>query len=125
MWTLDSRWFDVAAFSTLYVVLLVLFGHFERHKPAWRRLSKVAALLVLLLVLIETVGRPWACIVLGLLLAAGGWIHFTVLSKHGINGWTGEPREKFEALLRDIERDGEARSLFRAARELLAGRSGR
>ena len=38
MWTLDSRWFDVAAFSTLCAVLTVLFGRFEQHKPAWRRL---------------------------------------------------------------------------------------
>jgi hypothetical protein len=50
MWSTDSRWFDVAAFSTLWVVLGVLFGKFEQHKPAWRRLSKKAALLILLLV---------------------------------------------------------------------------
>ena len=25
MWTLDSRWFDVAAFSTLWAVLMVPF----------------------------------------------------------------------------------------------------
>src|SRR5687768_11607890 len=35
MWSTDSRWFDVAAFSTLWVVLGVLFGKFEQHKPAW------------------------------------------------------------------------------------------
>ena len=52
MWTLDSRWFDVAAFSTLWAVLTVVFGRFEQHKPAWRRLAKFAALLTLLLVLI-------------------------------------------------------------------------
>ncbi len=42
---LDSRWFDVAAFSTLWAVLTVVFGRFEQHKPAWRRLAKFAALL--------------------------------------------------------------------------------
>ena len=108
----DTRWFDVAAFGTLWAVLVILFGHFEQHKPVWRRLLKFALLLTLLLVLIETAGRAWSYGVLGLLLAAGGAIHFTVLSNRGINGWTGEPREKFEALLREIERRGEARALW-------------
>jgi hypothetical protein len=122
MWTLDSRWFDVAAFSTLYVVLTVVFGHFEQHKPAWRRLLKFALLLALLLALIETTGRPWGYAALGLLLAAGAWFHFAVLSRLGINGWTGEPREKFETLLRDIEVHGEGRALFTKACDLLSGR---
>jgi len=119
MWTLDSRWFDVAAFATLCVVLTVAFGRFEQHKPAWRRLAKLAALLVLLLVLIETVGRPWAYGVLGLMLAAGTSFHVAVLSRLGINPWTGEPRDRFEALLREIEAHGEVRTLLRLARGLL------
>ena len=122
MWGTASRWFDVAAFSTLWAVLLIVFGRFEPHKPAWRRLLKFAVLLALLLGLIESAGRTWAYAVLTLFLAAGGWIHFTVLSKRGINGWTGEPREKLEALLREIEQDGEARSLLRVARNLLPRR---
>ena len=42
-------------------------------------------------------------LLLALLLVAGASFHFTVLSKLGINGWTGEPRDKFEALLREID----------------------
>ncbi len=68
--------------------------------------------------LIETAGRLWAYVSLGVLLTAGGWIHFTVLSQRGINGWTGEPREKFEALLREIEVHGEVRTLLRLGRGL-------
>jgi hypothetical protein len=113
---LDSRWFDVAAFSTLWVVLLAVFGHFASQKPAWRRVLKFAVLLALLLALIESAGRVWAYAALGLLLAAGGTVHFTVLAKRGINGWTGEPREKLDALLRDVEREGEIRMLWRLAR---------
>ena len=114
MWTLDSRWFDVASFTTLWAVLVILFGHFEQHRPSWRRLLKFALLLTLLLVVIETAGRVWGYAALGLLLAAGGAIHFTVLANRGIDGWTGEPREKFEALLREIGEDGEARTLWNA-----------
>ena len=119
MWTTDTRWFDIATFSTLWVVLVFVFGHFEQHKPAWRRLTKFAVLLILFLVLAETAGRPVAYAVLGLLLIAGASLHFAVLSKRGINGWTGEPREKFEALLREIESQGEARMFLKAARDLL------
>jgi hypothetical protein len=122
MWATDTRWFDVAAFSTLWVVLVLVFGHFEQHKPAWRRLTKFAVLLVLFLVLAETAGRFVAYAVLGLLLVAGASLHFAVLSKRGINGWTGEPRDRFEALLREIELHGEARMLLRAGRDLISRR---
>ena len=122
MWTFDSRWFDVAAFTALCVVLTVAFGRFERHKPAWRRLAKIAALVALALVLIEGLGRVWAYAVFGLLLLAGAGFHFMVLSRLGINGWTGEPRDKFEALLREIEAHGERRTLLRLARDLFSAR---
>ena len=122
MWSTDSRWFDVAAFSTLWVVLTVVFGRFEQHKPAWRRLSKWAALLVLVLVLADTAGRLVAYGVLGLLLIAGALFHFAVLSKLGINGWTGEPRDRFEALVRQLEIHGETRTMLRLARDLLPRR---
>ena len=122
MWATDSRWFDVAAFSTLWVVLVLVFGHFEQHKPAWRRLTKFAVLLVLFLVLAEAAGRFVAYAVLGLLLVAGASLHFAVLSKRGINGWTGEPRDSFEALLREIELHGEARMFLMAGRDLISRR---
>ena len=122
MWSTDSRWFDVAAFATLSVVLTVAFGRFEQHKPAWRRLSKLAALRVLLVVLVEIAGRPVAYGVLGLLLMAGASFHFAVLSKLGINGLTGEPRDRFEALLREFETEGETQTMLRLARELLPRR---
>ena len=112
---MDSRWFDVAAFTTVCVVLTVAFGRFERHKPAWRRLGKVAALVALALVLIEGLGRPWAYAIFGLLMLAGTAFHFAVLSKLGINGFTGEPRDKFKALLHEIETHGERRTLWKVA----------
>ena len=112
---LESRWVDVAALTTLLVVLTVVFDRFERHKPAWRRLAKIAVLVAVVLVLIESLGRAWGYGILALMLAAGTSLHFTVLSRLGINGWTGEPREKFEALLREIEVRGEASTLLRIA----------
>jgi hypothetical protein len=112
---IESRWFDVAGFTALCVVLTVVFGRFERHKPMWRRVGKIVALVAIALVLVESLGRGWAYAVFGLLLLAGTAFHFVVLSKLGINGWTGEPRDKFEALLREIELKGERRTLVRLA----------
>ena len=112
----DSRWVDVAALTTLLVVLTVVFDRFERHKPAWRRVGKIAVLVALVLVAIEALGRAWGYGVLGLMLVIGTAFHFAVLSKRGISGWTGEPREKFEALLREISADGEAATLLRIVR---------
>jgi len=119
MWSTDSRWFDIAAFSTLWVVLTVVFGRFEQHKPAWRRLSKWAVFLVLLVVLAETTGRLVAYSVLGLLIMVGTAFHFALLSKLGINGWTGEPRDRFDAMVRELEVQGETRTIVRLARDLL------
>jgi hypothetical protein len=31
MWSTDSRWFDVAAFTTLWAALVVVFSPFEQH----------------------------------------------------------------------------------------------
>jgi len=113
--TVDSRWFDAAALTALLAVLTVAFDRFERHKPAWRRVAKIAVLVALVLVAIEGLGRARGYGVLGLMLAAGTGFHFAVLSKRGINGWTGEPRDKFDALLREIQTDGELRTLVRVA----------
>ena len=115
MWTLESRWFDAAGFTALCVMLTLVFGHFERHKPAWRRLGKIVVLVALALVMVEALGRTWAYTIFGLLMLAGTAFHFVVLSKLGINGFTGKPRDKFEALLREIETHGERRTLLSIA----------
>jgi hypothetical protein len=102
MWSIETRWFDVAVFMSLYTACSILFGHFEQHKPAWRRLLKAAIFLGVLLGLAQTAGRAWAYGVLALLLTAAASVHFWWLSKHGINGWTGEPRDKYLALVEGI-----------------------
>ena len=86
---------------------------------AWRRLSKFAVFLVLLLILVEIAGRRVAYGVLGMLLMTGAAIHFAVLSKLGINGWTAEPRDKFDALVREAKARGETRAILALVRDLL------
>src|SRR5262245_12001949 len=49
MWTIDTPWFDVAVFMSLFATGSILFGHFEQHKPAWRRLLNPVIFLAVLI----------------------------------------------------------------------------
>jgi hypothetical protein len=99
VWNIETRWFDVAMVMSLLGVGNILFGHFEQHKPPVRRLLKVAILLPVMLALVQTAGRSWAYGALVLPLLGVVYLHLLWLPKHGINGWTGEPRDQYLALV--------------------------
>ena len=99
MWRTDTLWFDIAMVMTTFAIGSILFGRFEEHKPRWRRLLKVAIVLGVIVALSATIGRVWAYGVLMLPLAIAAWVHLYWLPKHGINGWTGEPRDKYLELV--------------------------
>ena len=99
MWSIDTPWFDIAVVMSIFAVGNMLFGHFEQHKGPWRRLAKVAIVLAVFLTLVQTAGRWWAYGLLVLPLLAAAYIHLHWLPSHGINGWTGEPRDKYLALV--------------------------
>lgn len=104
MWRTDTLWFDAAVVLGILAVGNILFGHFEQHKPPARRLAKVAVVLGLTLALSGTVGRVWGLGWLLLPLSAAAYIHLRWLPKHGINGWTGEPRDRYLALIAERRR---------------------
>ena len=108
MWHTDSLWFETAIVLGIFAVGNILFGHFEQHRPPLRRLAKVALFLGITLALSATVGRAWGLGWLALPLAAAAYVHLRWLPRHGINGLTGEPREKYLALL--AERRGGRRA---------------
>lgn len=49
-----------------------------------------------------TVGRVWAYGLLALPVLGIAWVHRHWLPKHGINGWTAEPRERYLTLVRAL-----------------------
>jgi hypothetical protein len=109
MWRTDSLWFETAVVLGIFAVGNILFGHFEQHKPPGRRLAKVALVLAITLGLSGTAGRLWGLGWLLLPLSAAAYVHLRWLPKHGINGWTGEPRERYLALVtgrRQSQRSG-------------------
>lgn len=99
MWQTSSRWFDVAIVMSVFAVGNILFGRFVEHYPRWRRLLKLVLVLAIVLVLAETAGRRWAYGVLVPPAIAAVYVHLVWLPRHGINGWTAEPRERYLALV--------------------------
>lgn len=75
------------------------FGRFEEHKPRWRRLLKSLLGVAMVVGLSTGLGRVWtfgfiALIGVGIVLVHGWW-----LPRHGVNGWTAEPRARYYELL--------------------------
>jgi hypothetical protein len=108
VWHTDTYWFDVALIATIFAVGNILLGHFEAHRsPLWR-LLKLAVGAPLLVALSAGAGRSWLYVAIALWFVAVAVIHGWWLPKHGVNGWTAEPRERYFAL-RGLGPDGRAR----------------
>lgn len=91
-------WFEVAVISTMFAIGNIVFGHFEEHTPRWRRLLKMALVMAASVWISSTFGRAWFWGFLGAMALPVVVIHAWWLPRQGINGWTGEPREKYYAL---------------------------
>ena len=72
----------------------ILFGHFQEHKAKRRRLLKVA-LFAGVTAGCSSFGLRWVgWTLIGAAIVGAGYLHLLWLPSHGINGWTGEPKEK-------------------------------
>jgi hypothetical protein len=90
--------FDVAIMAVFLAVGNLAFWHFEPQQPVWRRLLKAFVVLVLTAIISHYFGRTGTIIWLGIAALPVIYIHGFWLPRHGVNGWTGEPREKYYAL---------------------------
>jgi hypothetical protein len=91
-------WMEAAIVATIFAVGNILFGHWEAETPKWRRLLKFVLILLLTLGISTSLGRRWAFLFLGILGLAALIVHAWWLPRHGINGWTAEPKEKYYAM---------------------------
>jgi hypothetical protein len=99
MWSTETIWFDVAIVMSIFAVGNVCLGHFEEHKPKSRRVLKIAVVTGLV-ALLSYAGFRWvAYSLIGIMGLAAAYVHFVWLPRHGVNGWTGEPRDKYYELL--------------------------
>jgi hypothetical protein len=100
MWNTNTLWFEIAVVMSILAIGSILFGHFEEHKPKWQRLLKVINTTVIFVALSALLGRAWAFGFLALPLLGAAIIHLWWLPKHGVNGWTAEPRDKYYELIK-------------------------
>jgi hypothetical protein len=88
-------WYEIAIVSSIFAIGNIFFGHFEELTPKWRRLLKFVLMTALFLAISYYAGRRWfhiSLLILGFLVLV---IHGWWLPKKGINGWTGEPKDKY------------------------------
>ena len=98
-WSTRTLWFDVAVVMTIFAVGNICLGHFEAHKPKLLRLAKVV-LFVALTVTLSATGLRWvAYALIGAIGLVACYVHGWWLPRNGVNGWTGEPRDKYYELL--------------------------
>ena len=89
---------DMAAVAAILVFGNVKFHHFDPHLPLWKRAAKALVAVGLTGVISHYFGRIGVLIAIGIAAIPVVFIHAIWLPRHGVNGWTGEPREKYYAL---------------------------
>lgn len=94
----NTLWFEVALVSFITALGSIFLGHFEIETPKWRRTLKLLTFIFITVIISATVGRTWAMSFLGATFLAVLYIHVIWLPGKGINGWTGEPRDKYYEL---------------------------
>jgi len=94
----NNIWFDIALLSALFAIGNILMGHFEEGTPNWRKVLKLFVATTILVVLWTFLGRWAVWSFFGLLFLVVLYIHLIWLPKHGIHGWTGEPKDKYYEL---------------------------
>ncbi len=95
MWDLTTYWFDFSMVSFVYAVGNIIFGHFEEHTPKWRRVLKYLLTIVVIVTIVHFSSRTYAYGLLGVVFLYAIYVHGYLLPKKGINGLTGEPKDKY------------------------------
>lgn len=91
-------WFEVAIVALVLLVGQILFGHFEEQTARWRMLAKNAVGVIIFVLIAYFFVRFWFYFSLFAAMIPVLIIHAWRLPKNGVNGWTGEPREKYYEL---------------------------
>jgi hypothetical protein len=96
-----NLWFDATIMISIFHVGNLYLGHFEAHKPTWKRLLKTALFLAFVIGMSSIGLRVWAWSIIAVLgTGMFAYVHGYWLPKHGVNGWTGEPKDTYYQLIR-------------------------
>ena len=88
-------WFEIAIMSLIFAVGNIFFGHWEIMTPKWKRFLKLVLFIGLTMLITYFFDRTGFFIFVGIMLLLVVFVHAIVLPSKGINGWTGEPKEKY------------------------------
>src|SRR5215472_10491914 len=88
-------WMAIAITAMIFAIGNILFGHFEEQTPKWRRVAKVGLVVGFVAVISDAFGPFWGLLPVALMLLVAGVVHLWWLPRHGINGFTGEPKDKY------------------------------
>src|SRR6266704_5739283 len=91
-------WMTVAITAIIFAIGDILFGHFTGRTPKSKRVTKVVLVLAFVGVISAAAGLVWGLAPIALLLVVAAVVHLWWLPRHGINGFTGEPRDKYYEL---------------------------
>src|SRR5215831_16512280 len=89
---------DVTAVAIVLLFGNIAFRHFDPKLPLWRRLLKTGVALAVTALISHYFGRTGVVVAAGIVLFPLIYVHGIWLPRHGVNGWTGEPRAKYYAL---------------------------
>jgi len=92
-------WMPVAITAFIFAVGNILFGHFQEKTPKWRRVAKVVLVLGVVGAISAKAGPFWGLAPVAVMLVLFVIVHFWWLPRHGVNGLTGEPRDKYYELM--------------------------
>ena len=89
---------DVSVVAVFLALGNIAFRRFEPHMPGWRRVLKTSVILLVTAVISYYFGRNGVIVAFLIAMLPVIYIHAIWLPRHGVNGWTGEPRETYYAL---------------------------
>ena len=88
----------MGAAAALLLVGNIAFRRFDPHLPWWKRAAKTALALAATALVSHYFGHRGALLLFAAVLAPLIYIHGIWLPRHGVNGWTAEPKDKYYAL---------------------------
>ena len=89
---------DVSIMAAFLALGNWAFWHLDPRQPLWRRLLKVIVALAITAFVSRYFGRIGVVVWFALLALPLIYVHAIWLPRHGVNGWTGEPRAKYYEL---------------------------
>jgi hypothetical protein len=89
---------DLALVAAILAFGNVKFRRFDPKLPLSRRIMKTVIALAITAIISHYFGTKGVLIALGIVAIPLVYVHGIWLPRHGVNGWTGEPREKYYEL---------------------------